>query len=1028
MAGHTEHDFETAIEAGLTRSGGYAARNPGAYDEALALFPDDVCGFLRDSQAGKWQRLEAFLGPNTPTTVLEDLSKELGLKGTLHVLRHGFKCHGKTFRMAYFRPNTAMNPEAAENYARNRLTITRQVAFTSVMKKAGGKNRRCVIDVTLAVNGIPVVTAELKNPLTGQRAAHAMSQYEDERDERDLLFAFKRRALVHFAVDTDEVWMTTRLRGKDTDFLPFNRGNDHGAGNAPVEGNWKTAYLWDEVLQADSLLEILQRFMHLEEKERKVKTAKGVRTVRKETMIFPRYHQLDSVRKLVAHAKAEGAGRQYLIQHSAGSGKSNSIAWLAHRLASLHDEHDEKVFHSVVVVTDRRVLDQQLQATIYQFEHKTGVVEKIDEDTQQLAQALSQGTPIVITTIQKFPFISQALSTLEKKGSGVNIDTAGKRFAVIVDEAHSSQSGETATTLRGMLNKEGIEAAIAAQLSDEEDDDLSEDAKAAVLRDALRRRRQPNLSFFAFTATPKFKTKALFDEAGPSGTSPFHEYTMRQAIEEGFIMDVLQNYTTYKRFFGLIKQIEHDPDVPRRKAAKALTRYLELHPVNIEQVVSVIVEHFRLHVMHELGGRAKAMVVTGSRLAAVKYKLAFDRYTKEQGYTGIRSLVAFSGTVEDPDDPGSSYTEVGMNEGVSESALPETFERDDYRVLLVAEKYQTGFDQPLLQTMYVVKKLAGVQAVQTLSRLNRIAPGKSRTFVLDFANEEEDIYQAFKPYYEATPVGENADPHRLSELQHRLLGWAIFTPADVTAFAEVWYRRKRDHSATDHRVMNAVLDAVVQRFQDREEDEREEFRGQLKAYRNLYAFLSQIIPYQDTDLERLFAFVRNLLAKLPPPGDGEGFVLDDEVALRFFRLQQMSEGSIDLGDGDADPLKGPTDVGTARAKDEEVTLSSLIDRLNERFGTDFNDVDQLFFDQIRASAEKDENITEAARANSFADFSAYLERVLDELFISRMEGNEGIFSRVMTDTEFRSAAHDHLAREIFDRVREGQGDQQLQPS
>ena len=911
-----------------------------------------------------------------------------------------------------------MNPEAAENYARNRLTIARQVAFTSVKKKADGKNCRCIIDVTLAVNGIPVVTVELKNPLTGQRAAHAIRQYEAERDERDLLFAFKKRALVHFAVDPDEAWMTTRLRGKETDFLPFNRGNNHGAGNPPVEGNWKTHYLWDEVLDADSLLEILQRFMHLEVKERQVKTDKGVRTVRKETMIFPRYHQLDAVRKLVAHAKAEGAGRNYLIQHSAGSGKSNSIAWLAHRLASLHDEHDEKVFHSVIVVTDRRVLDQQLQATIYQFEHKTGVVEKIDEDTQQLVRSLSQGTPIVITTIQKFPFISQALSTLEKKGAGVKIDTAGKRFAVIVDEAHSSQSGETATTLKGMLNKEGIEAAIAAQLSDEEDDDLSDEVKAAIRRDTLKRARQPNLSFFAFTATPKFKTKALFDEPGPSGASPFHEYTLRQAIEEGFVMDVLQNYTTYKRFFGLIKQVEDDPKVPRKKAAKALGRYLELHPVNIEQVVSVIVEHFRLYVMYELGGRAKAMVVTGSRLAAVRYKLAFDRYIHDQGYTGIRSLVAFSGAVEDPDDPGTSYTEVSMNDGLPETELPETFERNDYRVLLVAEKYQTGFDQPLLQTMYVVKRLAGVQAVQTLSRLNRIALGKSRTFVLDFANEEDDIYKAFKPYYETTPIGQNADPHRLSELQHRLLEWAIFTPTNVTAFAQVWYRAKRDHSVSDHRLMNAVLDAVVERFQDCEEERREEFRGQLKAYRSLYAFLSQIIPYQDSDLERLYAFVRKLLSKLPPPGDGQAFVLDDEVALRFFRLQQMTEGSIDLSDGEADPLKGPTDVGTAHVNDDDVALSTLIDRLNERFGTNFTEADQLFFDQIRVSAENNENIAEAARANSFNDFASYLDRVLDELFIGRMEGNEEIFSKVMTDTAFRSAAHEHLASEIYLRVRD----------
>jgi len=1011
-AAHTERAFEAAIEAGLTGTGGYESRNPDVYDEVLALFPADVVGFLEESQPTNWQALKALLGTRTAETVLDSLSKELEFKGTLHVLRHGFKCHGKTLRMAWFRPNTRMNPEAAKSFALNRLTATRQVSFASVIKGADGGNGRCVIDVTLAVNGIPVVTAELKNPLTGQRATDAVRQYREERDGRDLLFAFKRRALVHFAVDPDEVWMTTRLNGRDTEFLPFNRGNGHGAGNPPVEGNWKTHYLWDEVLEAGSLLEILQRFMHLEVKETRVGIGKGARTVRKETMIFPRHHQLDAVRKLVSHARANGAGRNYLIQHSAGSGKSNSIAWLAHRLASLHDEHDQKVFHSVVVVTDRRLLDRQLQEAVHQFEHKIGVVERIDGDTRQLATALSRGTPIVITTIQKFPFLSQALSNLEKAGDGVRIETAGKRFAVIVDEAHSSQSGETATALRGMLNGEGIEAAVAAQLSEGEEGDLPDDAKAA-LRDALQRGRQPNLSFFAFTATPKFRTKVLFDEPGPTGASPFHEYSMRQAIEEGFIMDVLRNYTTYRRFYGLIKQVRDDPDVPRREAAKALTRYLELHPVNIGQVVSVIVEHFRLKVMHELGGRAKAMVVTGSRLEAVSYKLAFDRHVREHGHSDIRSLVAFSGSVEDPDLPGSSYTEVGMNDGLPESELSETFEREDHRVLLVAEKYRTGFDQPLLQTMYVVKRLAGVQAVQTLSRLNRVAPGKSRTFVLDFVNEEEEIYRAFKPYYETTPLGENADPHRLSELQHRLLGWAIFSPDDVTAFAEVWYRGRRDHSASEHRAMNAVLDAVVERFRVRAEAEREEFRSQLTAYRSLYAFLSQILPYQDPDLERLYAFTRNLLAKLPPPGDGRAFVLDDDVGLRFFRLQQVSEGSIDLREGEAAPLKGPTAVGSARTRDDEVALSSLIDRLNERFGTDFTQADQLFFDQIRVSAESDERIAEAARANSFADFAAYLDRVLDELFIGRMEGNEGIFSRVMEDTEFRAVAHQHLAQEVY---------------
>ncbi|MDO0789480.1 DEAD/DEAH box helicase family protein [Xanthomonas campestris pv. campestris] len=891
------------------------------------------------------------------------------------------------------------------------------MSFTSVLKRPDGKPKRCIIDVTLAVNGLPVVTVELKNPLTGQPASEAIHQYQHDRDERDRLFAFKQRALVHFAVDPDEAWMTTRLKGRETVFLPFNRGHVHGAGNPPVPGNWKTHYLWDEVLNADSLLDILQRFMHLEIKERQIATDKGVRTVRKETMIFPRYHQLDAVRRLVGHARAHGSGHNYLVQHSAGSGKSNSIAWLAHRLASLHDAHEEKVFHSVVVVTDRRVLDQQLQNTIYQFEHKTGVVEKIDEDTRQLARALSGGTPIIISTIQKFPFIARALARLEADGEDVKLDTAGKRFAVIVDEAHSSQSGETAMTLRGMLNRDGIEAAVAAQLSDEEDDELDEATRAAILREAQKRARQPNLSFFAFTATPKFKTKVLFDTPGPSGESPFHEYSMRQAIEEGFIMDVLANYTTYKRFFGLIKQVENDPEVSRKQAAKALTRYMELHPVNIEQVVSVIVEHFRLHVMHELGGRAKAMVVTGSRLAAVKYKLAFDRYIKDNRYDGIRSLVAFSGTVEDPEDPGASYTEVAMNDGLAESELPEAFERDDYRVLLVAEKYQTGFDQPLLQTMYVVKKLAGVQAVQTLSRLNRMAPGKKRTLVLDFVNKEEDIHKAFKPYYESTPIGENAGPEKLSELQHKLLTPAILTPADVDAFAQAWYRPKREHSGSDHKQMNAVLDAVVQRFKAQEEEKQDEFRGLLTAYRNLYAFLSQIVPYQDSDLEKLYTFVRNFMTKLPPADDGKAFVLDDEVSLRYYRMQQLTDGSIDLTQGELYSLKGPTDVGTSRVADEAVSLSSLVEKLNVRFGTDFNEADQLFFDQIKISAEASEQIKEAAKANNLRDFTAYLGRVLDELFIERMEGNEEIFSRIMTDREFRSAASEHLAFEIFEKSR-----------
>ncbi|MHC9419880.1 type I restriction endonuclease subunit R [Sphingomonas citri] len=1025
MANHTEHAFETAIELGLITHGGYAKGNSNGFDPATALFPDEVIAFIRASQPARWDQLEAMLKDRTAATVIDSLTKELASKGALGVLRHGFKCYGKELRLAYFRPNSAMNPDAAARFAANRLTVTRQVEFVSdVLKRPDGAKRKCVIDVVLAVNGLPVATAELKNPLTGQRAEDARKQYCTDRDGRDPLFRFKERALVHFAVDPDEAWMATELKGADTFFLPFNRGHNHGAGNPPVPGNWKTHYLWDEVLARDSLLDILQRFMHLDVSERRVETPAGFRIIRKEAMIFPRYHQLDVVRRLVGHARANGSGRNYLIQHSAGSGKSNSVAWLAHRLAGLHDAHDEKVFHSIIVITDRRVLDQQLQNTIYQFEHKTGVVEKIDENTQQLAKALLGGTPVIITTIQKFPFISQAIKTMEAKGEGVAIDTRGRRFAVIVDEAHSSQSGETVSALKGILNKDGIADAIAGQLGEEEEDgDLSEEAKARIMQEMMQRARQPNLSFFAFTATPKFKTKAVFDEPGPSGTSPFHEYTMRQAIEEGFILDVLQNYTTYKRFFGLVKQVANDPEVPKKQAAKALGQFLELHPVNIEQVVAVIIEHFRLKVMHELGGRAKAMVVTGSRLSAVKYKQAFDRYIKDRGYQGIRALVAFSGTVEDPDDPGSSFTEVAMNDGLPEKELPERFGGDEYRVLIVAEKYQTGFDQPLLQTMYVVKKLAGVQAVQTLSRLNRIAPGKTRTFVLDFKNEDDDIFAAFKPYFEATPVGENADPHKLNELHHKLLQPAVFTPDDVRDFSEVWFKARRDHSGQDHRLMNAILDRCVERFENLNEPVQNEFRGQLTAFRNLYSFLSQIMPYYDEGLEQLFAFLRNLSPKLPQPGDGTKFTLDDDVALKFFRLQQMGEGTIDLSERQADPLKGPTDVGTAREKEADVALSTLVGKLNERFGTDFTEADQLFFDSVRATAERDDRIVEAAKANTEANFSAFFSRVLDDLFIQRMEGNDEIFARVMSDQQFRAAAQAHLASEVYERLRGSQPDQ-----
>jgi type I restriction enzyme, R subunit len=1006
---HTEARFEDAIELALLARG-YVKGDCEAFNAEEGVFPQDLLKYIKTSQPKKWQSLVDLQGPAAETTLLDALSKELGSKGTLSVLRHGFKCFGKSFQMAAFQPASGMNPDAEAAYAQNILTIARQVAFNAATSQT--------VDAVISVNGLPVATLELKNPMSGQTVENAKQQYECDRDPKVPLFRFKERALVHFAVDPDLVFMTSKLKGKQTTWLPFNRGSKNGAGNpASSAGNYRTSYLWDEVLARESLMELLARYIHLETRERQVRSSSGIKTIKKEDVIFPRYHQLIAVRKLVGHAKKVGSGHNYLIQHSAGSGKSNSIAWLAHQLASLHDANDQKVFDTVVVITDRRVLDQQLQDTIYQFEHKKGVVEKIDENTQQLAKALAGGVPIVISTIQKFPFITQAISTLEKKGETVKIDTTGKRFAVIVDEAHSSQSGDTATELKRILNRSGIEAVLAEQILDMDEEELSESAKEGLMREMLKRPRQRNLSFFAFTATPKFKTKAVFNEPGDDGKSPFHLYSMRQAIEEGFIMDVLANYTTYKAYYGLIKKVENDPQVPQREAAKALARFLRMHPVNIRQKVEVIVEHFRNFTRHKIGGGAKAMVVTDSRLSAVRYKLALDKYIADHGYTDIRSLVAFSGEVLDSDIPGKKFTETGMNGGVKETELPEKFGSEEYQILLVAEKYQTGFDQPLLHTMYVDKRLAGVQAVQTLSRLNRRAPGKVDTFVLDFVNEHDEIYKSFKPYYEATEIGDMPDPQQLYTLQNELKENPVVHPSDIDQFAEIWFRGRRDSTPGEHKQLNVLLDQAVERYKALDELHQEEFKVKLVSFRNLYSFLSQIIPYQDSDLEKLFTYARFLLLKLPRRLSGLGYEVEDEVALRFYRLQKISEGRIDLATGDSEPLKGPTEVGTGFYEGKTVVLSQLIDKLNERFGTDFKPADQLFFDQVTEAALENETLKTAAQVNTLENFRHVFERMLEGLFIERMEGNEEIFDRIMQDPYFRDVASMHLMREVYDRLR-----------
>lgn len=999
-----EAAFETVIETHLL-SNGYLSVNPDNFDRERAIFPETALAFIRETQPNEWAKLETLHGKRTGEQVIGDLCKWMDTYGSLATLRHGFKCYGRTLRIAFFKAAHELNPELEERYAANKVGITRQLHFSSRSEKS--------LDVTLSLNGIPIATVELKNPLTGQTADDAMRQYRQDRDPREVIFEFKRRALVHFAVDTETVFMTTRISGKATHFLPFNKGCNGGAGNLPDPAGrtYRTAYLWEEVLQRDSLLDLFARFIHLQIEEKR--TDEG-RKVKKETMIFPRYHQLHSVRSLVNAARQEGVGHNYLIEHSAGSGKSNTIGWLAHRLASLHDTQNERVFDSVIVVTDRIVLDQQLQDTIYQFEHKRGVVQRIDESSRQLAEALENAVPVIITTLQKFPFVTKQLEKMVKeRGKDGTGTLPTRRCAVIIDEAHSSQGGESATDLKEVLGGEALRDAAQRQAAEEGLENMEE-----LFRSMAKRGRQSNLSFFAFTATPKHKTLAVFGRNG----GPFHRYTMRQAIEEEFILDVLKHYTTYATYFKLLKACDDDPNVERKKAAKALARFLKLHPHNIAQKTEVMVEHFHSVTLHKIGGHAKAMVVTGSRLEAVRYKQSFDRYIKDKGYP-IKTLVAFSGTVVDDEIPDVSYTEVGMNEGIKEKELPEKFATPEYRVLLVAEKYQTGFDQPLLHTMYVDKRLAGIQAVQTLSRLNRIHPLKEDTFVLDFVNDREEIREAFKTYYEGAEMGEEVEPARMYQIKAELDASGIYLAEEVHRFCEIYFKPKQRQSALDHQDMNAALDPAVSRFsvlQQEKEDEAELWRGKLQAFRNLYGFLSQVIPYQDSDLEKLYVFLRHLYRKLPRRRTGPAYNFDDEVRLDYYRLQKISEGSISLREGIARALDGPTEVGTGMVREEPVSLSRLIDIVNERFGTDFNQADQLFFDQIVEAAMADEALKQAAAVNPEDKFELVFKNLLESLFVERMDQNEELFARFMNDTAFQKVVTTWLASEAYKRMR-GEG-------
>lgn len=988
----TEHTFETAIVESLVESGGYTEGNALDYSSELGMYKYEVLVFLQTTQSRNWRKLSTIHGDDVDNRVIQRLYKEMDLRGSLDVLRNGFVDYGVRFKMAFFKPKSGLNPETKKLYEQNRLKVIRQLYYSN-------KNKNSV-DLVLLLNGIPVATLELKNQFTGQTAENAKKQYVYTRDNRELLFAFKKRALVHFAVDPDEVFMATKIEGKNTYWLPFNKGFNNGKGNPPNPNGYKTSYLWEEVLIKDSWMDIIQHFIHLQTDEIGIEG----KTIKKEKIIFPRYHQLVSVRKITADAKEAGAGKNYLVQHSAGSGKSNSIAWLSYRLSSLHNAQDERIFDSVIIVTDRKVLDQQLQNTIYQFEHKSGVVQKIDKDSTQLAQAIGYGTNIIITTLQKFPFV------IDKVG-----DLPDRKYAVIIDEAHSSQGGEASKKMKDVLSANEQENDEA----DEEDYTDEDFIREQVEQSAAARGRQSNISFFAFTATPKYKTLAVFGQDGVDGKPiPFHLYSMRQAIEEGFILDVLKNYTTYELYFKLSKAIEDDPELNKKKAARAIGHFVNFHPHNLAQKTEVVIEHFRQVVAKKIGGKAKAIFVTSSRKLAKRYFEEFNRYIKAKKYEkDIKILVAFSGYVFDDNFP-SGVSEPQLT-GYGEKELPKVFNQDEYRILIVAEKYQTGYDQPLLHTMYVDKKLSGVKAVQTLSRLNRTAPGKDDTFILDFVNDRQTILDSFQPYYEITTVSEEPEPNHLYDLKAKLDEWQIYWQYEIDSFSNIYFKPSGKLTVKDQSQLHVFINPGVDRYKAIEtEEKKDEFKKSLRTWTNLYAFLAQIMPFKEPEFEKFYAYAKLLQTKLPKRILSEQLHLDDEIALEYYRLQKIKEGSINLVKGEAGEINGLTEAGIKRAKEEKARLSEIIDILNERFGTEFEDADRLFFEQIETELVNDETLQTQAKVNKIDTFKYAFEELFFSKLVERMDQNQEIFKKILEDKAFGGLVKDWMLKKVYARLNE----------
>lgn len=984
-----EKQFEEHIEAALLSPEGGYTKGADEYDTEAALYTNTLLRFVKETQEKAWRKYTRLTPHNPEGRFIQAFKEHCAKEGILSVLRNGLKTAGGTIRVCYFKPESGLNDEDRARYAANRVEVYRQWFYSADCTNS--------VDMVLALNGIPVIAFELKNQMTGQTVENAKRQWQHARDPQEPCFRFNNRILAYFCIDLNEVYMTTRLAGDKTSFLPFNQGSagagkNGGKGNPPAaDGDFAVAYMWKEVFTRDSLLDILHRFINLE----------GEKDMCKGRLIFPRYHQLDVVHKLVAHVREHGTGHHYLIQHSAGSGKSNSIAWVAHRLASLHDREDNAIFSSIIVVTDRTVLDAQLRATIQGHAHVRGSVVAIDDKktSQDLKSAINDGKRIIITTLQKFPVIYQEVEHV-----------AGRRFGIIIDEAHSSQGGSAAASMKAALVD--MQAALKQYAEEEELAAEELDVENKIVREMMAHGRHENMSFFAFTATPKETTLQQFCEQDGSGPwRPFHIYSMRQAIEEGFILDVLRNYTTYNTCYKLVRQTTENEDLPSSKASRLIRRYAMLHPENIRQKAEIIVETFRETTQHKIRGRGKMMVVTSSRQAAVLYFRAVKAYAEAEGYAEVRPMVAFSGTVTD--EEGEELSESRLNvrpdgSHISETQTKEEF-HNNFNILIVAEKYQTGFDEPLLHTMIVDKKLRDVKCVQTLSRLNRTANGKVDTFVLDFANTQEDIREAFQPFYQETLLEGELNIDLLYQTKQELAQYHVYDEGDVQQVVRI-YEQESNEVVCTARIIG-LLTPIIRTYEDLLEDDQYDFRRKLRSFVKWYAHIAQIVRLNDTELHGEYIFTRFLL-KLLPNAPGEKVDLEGKIAMEYYKLKETARGEIQLKQENGILTPG-AETGAGGATGSRDTLDELLERINEKMKGDFTEADRIVIRTVASEMKRNPSLHQSAQTmnrNVFGDiFKKEFDNVTFDCYKKSMEG----FESLMTNDAKRERICQILSGEIY---------------